>query len=83
MQRADSLKKTLLLGKTEGRRRRLRKMRCLDSINESTDMNSSKLQKTMEDRGACLAAGHGVTKRHNSATTKIKVGTKTQTPLSF
>ena len=63
MQRADSLKKTLMLGKTEGRRRRgLQRMRCLDSITESMDMNLSKLQKIMEDRGACLAAVHGVTK---------------------
>ena len=37
-------------------------MRCLDSSNESTDMNLSKLQKIMEDRGACLAAVYGVTK---------------------
>ena len=63
MQRADSLKKTLMLGKTEGRRRRgLQRIRCLDSITESMDMNLSKFQKIMEDRGACLAAVHGVTK---------------------
>ena len=63
MQRADSLKKPLMLGKTEGRRGRgLQRMRCLDSITESIDMNLSKLPKIMEDRGACLAAIHEVTK---------------------
>ena len=63
MQRANSLEKNLMLGKTEGRRRRgLQRIRCLDSITESMDMNLSKFQKIMEDRGACLAAVHGVTK---------------------
>ena len=63
MQRADSLKKTLILGKTEGRRRRgLQRMRCLDSITESIDMNLSKLQKIMEDRGVWHATVHEVTK---------------------
>ena len=63
MQRADSLKKTLILGKTEGRRRRgLQRMRCLDSITESIDMNLSKLQKIMEDRGVWHATVHGISK---------------------
>ena len=53
MQRANSLKKTLMLGKIEGRRRRERqKMRWLDDITDSVDMNLSKLQEIVEDREA-------------------------------
>ena len=53
MQRTDSLEKTLMLGKIEGRRRRRwQKMRCLDHITDSMDMSLSKLQKMVEDRGA-------------------------------
>ena len=53
VQRADSLEKTLMLGKTEGKRRReWQKKRWLDGITNSKDMNFSKLQETMEDRGA-------------------------------
>ena len=53
MQRADSLEKTLVLGKIEGKRRRGRqRMRRLDGITHSVDMNLSKLQETVEDRGA-------------------------------
>ena len=64
MRRGDSMEKTLMLGKTEGRRRKgQQRMRWLDSITHSMDMNLSKLQEIMEDRGACsLAAVHGVTK---------------------
>ena len=61
MQRADSLEKTLVLGKIEGRRRRER-MKWLDNITKSMDMNLSKLPEIMKDRGACCAAIHGVTK---------------------
>ena len=53
MQRANSLEKTLMLGKTEGKRRReWQRMRWLDGISDSMDMNSSKLWETVEDRGA-------------------------------
>ena len=63
MQRANSLEKTLMLGKTEGRRRRgWQRMKWLDSIINSADMNMSKLRETVEDRGAWHAAVHGVTK---------------------
>ena len=62
MQSADSLEKTLMLGKIEGRRRRRQqRMRWLYSIN-SMDMNLSKLEGTLEDRGAWRAVVHGVAK---------------------
>ena len=61
MQRADSLEKTLILAKVERRRGRQR-MRCLDSINDSMDMNLNKLWEIVKDREACSATIHGVTK---------------------
>ena len=63
LRRADSLEKTLMLGKIEGKRRKgQERMRCLDSITNSMDMNLSKVCKTVEDRGAWRVAVHGVAK---------------------
>ena len=79
MQRTDSLEKTLIMGKTEGRRRRgWQRMRWLDGIIDSMDMSLSKLQKIVKDRKSWSVAVHGVTKSQTwlSDWTTTKPGTE-------
>ena len=62
MRRTDSLEKILMLGKTEGRKSGLQRMRCLDGIIDKMDMSLSKLREIVKDRDTWHAAVHGITK---------------------
>ena len=66
MQRANSLEKTLMLGKTEGKRRKRQRIKWLDSITDSVDMNLNKLWERVKDRGAWCTAVHEVTELDTS-----------------
>ena len=72
MRRTDLLEKTQMLGKIEGKRRDLQRMRCLDDVISSMEVNLSKLQETVEEREAWCAAVHGVAKSQTQLNNKGK-----------
>ena len=77
--RANSLEKPLMLGKMEGKKRRgKQRMRWLDSITDSMNMNMSKIWEIVEGRGAWWAAVHGIRVRHDLATEQQSIHTQQQ-----